>query len=102
MNEREEFHKFWQSSFTRIQTMTEAQVVDGLRSLRAARNMAGETLAFLHSVSLVPTEDSGDEMNKLRSDLNSYPHPSLSPDVVFDYIEDALKKRLETLRRKGK
>jgi len=82
--------------------MTEDQVVDGLRSLKAARNMAGETLTFLHSVSFVLTEDSEDAINKMRSDLNSYPHPRLSPDVVFDYIEDALKKRLETLRRKGK
>jgi hypothetical protein len=106
MNEREQFEKYSRSIFertvARIQTMSADQVVEGLRAIQAARNMMDGTLAFLHSVSLAPTADLEDEIGKLRSDVNSYPHPTFSPTLVSDYIEDALKKRLETLRRRAK
>ncbi len=106
MNEREQFEKYSRSIFertiARIQTMTEDQVIHELGAVKAARNMMDGTLAFLHSVSLAPTQETADEINKLRSDVNSYPHPAFSPTLVSDYIEDALKKRLEMLRKKSK
>jgi hypothetical protein len=50
----------------------------------------------------VPAEDAEDEINKLRAELSSTAHSSDSAFRLSDYIEDALKKRLETLRKQGK
>ena len=106
MNERERFEKYRQSvlagAVEKIQTMTETQVIRRLRALEATRNMTREKLAFLDSVSLANAGDSEEEIQKLRSELNCYPRPSENLFLVSDYIEDALKKRLETLRRKGR
>ena len=82
--------------------MTETQVIRALRGWKAVRNTEGETLAFLDSVSLAPTEDPEDEVNKLRSQLSSSANRGVSPFYLSDCVEDALKKRLETLRKSGK
>ena len=106
MNERDEFLRltksFYSSYVERIQTMTEAQVLDALRSWNAARNNVNETLGFLSSVSLASKEDSGDELTKLKSQLSSTTHRPPDPLVLENYIEDALKKRLEELRNNDK
>jgi hypothetical protein len=103
MNERE---RFFQSVFTRtverIATMSETEVVDGLRAVKSTRDNYEKTLSFLTSCSLVPAEDAEDEINKLRAELSSTAHSSDSAFRLSDYIEDALKKRLETLRKQGK
>jgi hypothetical protein len=103
MNERE---RFFQSVFTRtverIATMSETEVVDGLRAVKVTRDNYEKTLSFLTSSSLVPAEDAEDEINKLRAELSSTAHSSDSALRLSDYIEDALKKRLETLRKQGK
>jgi len=104
MNEREQFEKYRQSvlaeAVEKIQTMTEPQVIGRLRALEAARNMTSEKLAFLDSVSLAPTGNCEADIQKLWSELDCYPRPTENPFLVSDYIRDALKKRLETLRRK--
>jgi hypothetical protein len=104
MNEREQFlqQAFARiaSTVERIQTMTETQVLHQLRAIRALRDSNAQTLAFLNSTSLVP-EDSEDQISNLRSKLSSYPRPSGDP-FDLDYIEDALNKRLETLRKNSK
>jgi hypothetical protein len=107
MNEREQFEMGWRQFVARylegIQTMTETQVVNALRSWNASRKVFyGEEWAFVNSIALKPVGDSEDEINKLISDLSSYPRPSGNPFQVLDNIEDALKKRLDTLRRGGK
>jgi hypothetical protein len=106
MNERERFEMGYRQIVARyverIQTMTENQVVHELRAMKAGRNSADTTLAFLNSVSLAATEDCQDEINKLRSQISSYPRPSDNPFHLLDFIEDALKKRLETLRKNGR
>ena len=102
MNERE---RFFQSVFARvegIETMSEAQVVNGLRAVKAVRDSWGKTLAFLTACSLMPAEDSENEINKLRSELSSAARPDDSALRLSDYIEDALKKRLGTFKKKGK
>jgi hypothetical protein len=81
--------------------MSETQVVNGLRAVKAMRDSRGRTLAFLSACSLVPA-DSEDEINKLRSELSSAAHPDDSGSRLSDYIEDALKKHLATLRKTGK
>jgi hypothetical protein len=43
--------------------MTEAEVVDQLRTLKAERDSVGETLSFLNSVSLPVSDDPDDENN---------------------------------------
>jgi hypothetical protein len=48
-----------------------------------------------------PAEDCEDEIKKLKSHLSSYPRPRGNPVHVLDYIEDALKTRLESLRKKA-
>jgi hypothetical protein len=105
MNEREQFGKYFQFAIAkfvdRIQMMTESQVVHQLQTMKAARSNVNTTLAFLNSVSLKPTEADDREMTKLRSELNSYGRRDLHPFQLSDYLEDALKKRLETLRRNG-
>ena len=102
MNERE---RFVRSVFTRtverIETMNEIQVVDGLRALKTTRDSCEKTLAFVASISLVPVEDSDREINKLRSELSSKVHSGDSASRLSEYIEDALKARLEALRRGG-
>jgi hypothetical protein len=136
MNEREEFLQYIQSVLAemveRIETMTESQVLDGLRDIKAARSVYVEELAERfktmtetegrnapREVKAVPNmyRESPDSRNyiqklrsqqdffnaitKLRSQLSSRPRPGGSPPVLFDSIEDALKRRLETLRTKG-
>jgi hypothetical protein len=102
MNERE---RFFQSviarTVERIGVMSEAEVIDELRAVKAMRDSRGETLAFLTSISLVPT-DSDDEINGLRSELSSAAQPSDVASLLSNYIEDALKEQLETLRKRGK
>jgi predicted RecB family endonuclease len=106
MNEREQFLQTMQSFIAayleRIQRMTEAQVVNALQMLQATRRNQEQTLAFLKSVSLNPTEESDHEIKELKSQLDSPERAGYSPFDLSDYIEDALKKRLETLRRRGK
>jgi hypothetical protein len=86
----------------RIQTMTETQVIDALRAWKAARNSEGDTLAFLNSISLVPSEDPEDEISELKSQLSSTARSTVNPFYLSDFVKDALKKRLDTLRRNGK
>ena len=75
-------------------SMTEAEVADQLRALRAVRGSFRETLSFLDSVSLPVLEDREDEINKLRSELGSKSRPSESTLQLSDYIEDALRSDL--------
>jgi hypothetical protein len=107
MNEREQFEMGWRQFVARylerIQAMTETQVVNALRSSNASRKVFyGEEWAFVNSISLKPGPDPEDEIYKLLSDLSSYPRPSGNPFQILDDIEDALKKRLDSLRRGGK
>jgi hypothetical protein len=81
-----------------IRTMTETQIVDNLRAVEALRRHEREMLGWLKSVSLVSTEDSTAEINQLKSDLNLYRRPPVVP--FWDHFEEALKKRLETLRKR--
>lgn len=67
--------------------------------MKAARNNYSQELAFLNSVSLKPTEDPGDEINQLKRQLNSPDRAGQNPFLMLDYIEEALKERLETLRK---
>ena len=103
MNERE---RFFQSVLTRtierIATMSEPEVLDELRAVKATRDNYEKTLSFLISSSLVPAEDAEDEISKLEAELSSTAHSGDSPLRLSDYIEDALKRRLETLRKQGK
>jgi len=98
MNERE---KFFQSVFARtierIEAMSETQVVDGLRAMRVTGDSWGKTLAFIASISLIPAEDPDDEINKLRMELGSRAQSGGGALRLSGYIENALKKRLETL-----
>ena len=70
-----------------IPNLTEAQVLEQLRALRAVRDNFGETLSFLNSASLPVSEDREDEINKLRSTSR----PSDSMLQLSDLIEDALE-----------
>jgi hypothetical protein len=103
MNDRE---RFFQSvlakTIERIEAMSETQVVDGLRAVQATGDSWGKMLPFIASTSFVPAEDPDDEINKLRTDLGSRAPFGVGALRLSGYIEDALKKRLETLRRKGK
>jgi len=103
MNDRE---RFFQSVFARtierIEAMSETQVIDGLRAVQITRDNWEKTLAFIGSISLIPAEDSDDEINKLRRELGSRAQSDGGALRLSGYIEDALKKRLEMLRRQGK
>ena len=103
MNERE---RFFQSVFPRtverIATMNETEVVEGLRAVKATRDSYEKTLSFLTSSSLVGAQNAEDEIKRLRSELSSTAHPGDSALRLWDYVEDALKKRLETLRKQAK
>lgn len=103
MSDQNRFLKLFQAWFERrlelVQTMNEAQVLRQLQAIQAGRKNGNETLAFLHSVSLKPSEDLGPELNQLRALLNSAQRSGSSPFDVADYFEEALKKRLETLRK---
>lgn len=105
MNERDKFIQSFYSRIAavvdRISTMTEAQVLAILRSITASRNTHKEMLTFLNSVALVPSQDPDDEINKLRSQLSSETRSDDSGLDPMDYIEDALNKRLERLRKRG-
>jgi hypothetical protein len=128
MNEREEFLQYFQSVFTnmveRMETMTETQVLDGLREVKAARNIyeeefterieamiqiqvreqprrvvkaarnTGEELAYLRSIQAFLNS-----VNKLRSQFGARARSGGSPASLFASLEDALMKRLETLRK---
>ena len=100
-----EWEKLLQSFYTRmvdrISTMTEAQVLGALRAIKASRNSNNEMLAFLNSVAVVPSQDSDDEINKLRSQLSSRTRSSDSGLDPMDYVDGALNKRLERLRKRG-
>jgi hypothetical protein len=84
-----------------IPNLTDAQVLDQLRALRAVRDNFDETLSFLNSASLPVSEDYEDEISELRSELNSTSRPEDSVRQLSDYLEDALKKQLERLRKAG-
>jgi hypothetical protein len=84
-----------------IPNLTEAQVLDQLRALRAVRDNFGETLSFLNSASLPVSEDREDEITELRSELNSTSRPEDSVRQLSDYLEDALKKQLQRVRKTG-
>jgi hypothetical protein len=103
MNDRE---RFFQSVFARtverIETMSETQVVDGLRAVQSTSDSLGKTLAFIASISIIPSDDPDDEINKLRTELGSRAQSGGGALRLSGHIENALKKRLETLRRKSK
>jgi hypothetical protein len=84
-----------------IPNLTEAQVLDQLRALKAVRDNFGETLSFLNSASLPVSEDREDEITELRSELNSTSRPEDSVRQLSDYLEDALKKQLQRVRKTG-
>jgi hypothetical protein len=84
-----------------IPNLTEAQVLEQLRALRAVRDNFGETLSFLNSASLPVSEDREDEITELRSELNSTSRPEDSERQLSDYLEDALKKQLQRVRKTG-
>jgi hypothetical protein len=100
MNERERFFRsVFARTAERIETMNEVQVIDGLRALKTAQDSCAKMLAFVASVSLLPTEDSDNEIDKLRSELSSTARSRDSASRLSEYIEASLKARLETLRR---
>ena len=105
MNEREKFVKSFYARIAltvdRIATMTESQVLNSLRAMESGRESAAETLAFLNSVAIPPTDDSERGVSQLRSELSSREHPGDQQLDILDYIENALKKRLEELRKRG-
>lgn len=104
MNDREQFLQTVKSFVARIrdriQTMTETEVVEALRAQEAFRRTQGEMLAWLKSVSLEATADSQDEIHQLKFELNQYPRLAASSLFESDDIEKALRKRLETLRKR--
>ena len=57
-----------------IETISETQVINRLRAVKVMRDSRGKALAFLTACSLVPAEDSEEEINKLRSELSSAAH----------------------------
>jgi hypothetical protein len=65
------------------------------------RDHFGETLSFLNSASLPVSEDREDEITELRSELNSTSRPEDSVRQLSDYLEDALKKQLQRVRKTG-
>jgi hypothetical protein len=85
---------------THLRTLTETQVITALRAVEAVRHQEREMLGWLNSVSLVSTEDSTGEINQLKSDLNLYRRAPVGPFPLRNYLEEALKMRLETLRKK--
>lgn len=128
MNEREEFLQYFQSAFTnmveRMGTMTASQVLEGLREVKAARSIyeeefterievmlhtqAGEGSRRAIKTQRIPGEELTylrsmqaflDSVNELRSQLGPSARSGGSPACLFDSLEDALKKRLETLRK---
>jgi hypothetical protein len=125
MNEREEFLQFFRLAFVniveRLDTMTERQVLDRLLEVRAARDIWKEELAerfeeilkaepgerprvalakegtreqFDHLVSIQAFFNS---VNELRSRVGPKAPPLGSRS--FDLLEDALKERLDSLRK---
>src|ERR1035441_2721962 len=70
-----------------IPNLTEAQVLEQLRALRAVRDNFGETLSFLNSASLPVSEDREDEITELRSELNSTSRPEDSVRQLSDYLD---------------
>jgi hypothetical protein len=129
MNERKEFLQyFFRSVFTKmvgqLDTMTETQALDGLRELNAARSIyeeeiaermkmiqtqvgeqpgivnvgrnTAEELAYLSSL-----EPFLNSVNSLRSLLGAKARSGGRPPSLFNSLEDALKNRLETLRKKA-
>ena len=92
--------QFIQVLKSHLETMTETQVVASLRAFDALRHHEREMLAWLKSVSLVSTEDSTDEINQLKTDLDLYRRPPAGPFPLWDLMEEALKKRLEMLRKR--
>ena len=105
MNEREQFYSQISQKITkviqRIETMTEPEVLSALHAIQARRRSEAQTLDFLNSVSIAPAEDSEGTMNELRSQLNARKHSGESPSAASNYIENALKRRLATLRNEG-
>jgi len=136
MNEREEFLKYIQSVFAgmadRIQTMTESQVLHGLREVKTARQIYKDELVErfksmtdaegldtpfrVKAVRRTYSQDA-DALNLIKKwRTDSAFHISVqklrsrlsstatggSPPSLFDTLEDALNQRLETLRREGK
>jgi hypothetical protein len=94
----EDLEKVIQVLQSSIGTMTETQVLSSLRMVEALRRHEREMLGRLKSVSLASTEDSTGEINQLEADLNLYRRPSVVLPF-WDYFEEALKRRLETLRK---
>ena len=86
-NQPTTIREMFERMLERIQNMTEAELVDQLRAVKAVRDSFGETLSFLDSVSLPVSEDREDEINKLRSTSR----PSDSMLQLSDLIEDALE-----------
>jgi hypothetical protein len=104
MNEREQFIRtfqlFFRNYIERTRTMTEAQVVSGLRAILAARNHHGVEVAFLKSIALRPTDDPTDEISRLSSQLNFAARPGAGPFDLWNIMERALRERLEQLHKK--
>jgi len=83
-----------------IRTLNETQVVAELRAVEALQEHEREMVARLKPISLESTEDSTGEINQLGLELNLYRRPPFSTFPLFEYIEEALKKRLEELRKR--
>lgn len=105
MNEREQFLRQTSELVTRtvkrIETMTETEVLRALRAIKSRRESDVRMLAFLSSVSLQPAEDLGDGIHELRSQLNANKRSGEDASDLPSYFEEALQKRLETLRKKS-
>jgi len=80
--------------------MSETEVVDALRAVKTTRDSHEKVLSVLTSSFLVPAVDSEDEISKLRAEPNSRAHSGDGALRLSDYIEDALKKRVDTLRKR--
>jgi hypothetical protein len=105
MNEREQFNRQTSEiiarTVKRIETMTETEVLRSLHAIKTTRESKARTVAFLSSVSIPPTEDLEDGINELRLQLKAKKRSQEDVSDSSSYIEDALQKRLETLRKKG-
>jgi hypothetical protein len=89
-----------QSLRSYIRRLTETQVIDELRAFEALQQHERGMLDWLKSVSLASTETSTGKINQLELDLNLYRRPPFSPFPLLEFMEEALNKRLEELKKR--
>src|SRR5215469_15211747 len=94
--------KFIEQWVARIRKMTEAEVLQSLRSLKSSRGYVGEALDSLKSASLRLPDDSEPAITELHAQLSSPARQAGGPFELYDYIEHELNQRLVQLRRQGK